>query len=84
MDIKILNVFDVKGRKEMTISKLRKIIYEKNKNDFTNKGFDINKLVIWTVNIPGNVKNFKKLKLLEEIYDIDNENIIIQKRVDSI
>jgi hypothetical protein len=75
---KISSTFKVEGQVGMTISKLRKIIYEKNRNDFTSKGFDANKLDLWKVNIPGNAENIKKLKLLESRHDIDDENVIIK------
>jgi hypothetical protein len=38
------NVFEVEGHAEMSVSALKEIIYEKNKNNF--KDFDTNKLCL--------------------------------------
>jgi hypothetical protein len=75
---KITNAFRVRGEAVMTIDELREMIYEKNRNDFTSKGFDANKLDLWKVNIPGDAENAKNLKPLESRRDIDDENVIIK------
>jgi hypothetical protein len=75
----IESAFEVKGQAKIRISALREIIYEKNEIDFKSKGFDANKLHLWNVNIPGDVKNVKLKKLERRSLDINDENTIIQE-----
>ncbi|CAG8597138.1 4343_t:CDS:2 [Ambispora gerdemannii] len=69
--------FQVEGQAGMSISKLREVIYEKNKNDF--KNFDANKLNLWKVDIPGDAENDKFVKLRTLESRSHNEDTIIQE-----
>src|SRR6185437_8863927 len=74
---KVKSTFHVEGQAGMSISKLREVIYEKNKNDF--KNFDANKLNLWKVDIPGDAENDKFVKLRTLENRSDNEDTIIQE-----
>jgi hypothetical protein len=52
---KISSTFEAEGQAEMSISKLKEIIYEKNRNDFTSKSIDANIFLVMQ-------KALKKLK----------------------
>jgi hypothetical protein len=69
--------FEVTGDNQMTISKLREIIYERIKNNF--KSIDANSLDLWKVDIPGDTANVKLKPLENRSHDINNENIIIKE-----
>ncbi|PKY43417.1 hypothetical protein RhiirA4_457403 [Rhizophagus irregularis] len=71
------NAFEIEGSAEMSISKLRDIIYEKNKNGF--KNFNSNKLNLWKVDIPGDTNDVKMKTLQSRSRDMDKENITIQE-----
>jgi hypothetical protein len=75
---KISSSFEVEGRAESSISRLKEIIYEKKKNNFTSKGFDPSDLELWKVKIPVDAEYIKKLRPLESRHDINDENIIIK------
>ncbi|CAG8715997.1 16856_t:CDS:2 [Funneliformis mosseae] len=69
---------EVESHTEMSISKLKEIIYEKRKNKFENKGFDPSDLYLWKVNIP--VTENAKLKTLKSrFHDISDESTIIEE-----
>ena len=72
-------VFEVEGNAGMSISKLKVMIYEMNKNDFEDKKFDANKLNLWLVDIPYDTENVKLRTLQSRSRDMDEENIIIQE-----
>ncbi|CAG8454990.1 14688_t:CDS:2 [Funneliformis caledonium] len=69
--------FEVTGDDKMTISKLREIIYEKNKNDY--KSINARNLDLWKVDIPGDTANVKLKTLQSRSRDVDKENISIQE-----
>ncbi|CAG8772771.1 18854_t:CDS:1, partial [Gigaspora rosea] len=71
------SVFQVEGQAGMSISKLREVIYEKNKNYF--KNFDANQLSLWKVDIPYDAENDKFVKLRTLESRSHNEDIILQE-----
>ena len=73
------SAFEVEGYAGMSISKLKDMIYEKNKNDFEDKKFDANKLNLWFVDIPYDAENVKLRTLQSRSRDMKEENIIIQE-----
>ncbi|POG61805.1 hypothetical protein GLOIN_2v1786107 [Rhizophagus irregularis DAOM 181602=DAOM 197198] len=75
----IESTFEVTGQAGMSISALREIIYDKNKNYFEEIKVDANKLHLWKVDIPGDVENVKLKKLERRSHDINDENTTIQE-----
>ncbi|CAI2188342.1 16004_t:CDS:2 [Funneliformis geosporum] len=73
----IVSAFEVTCQAGTSVSNLRDIIYEKNKNYFKEIHVDANKLYLWKVDIP---YNNPKLKTLESrSRDINEENTTIQE-----
>ncbi|CAB4419606.1 unnamed protein product [Rhizophagus irregularis] len=70
------NAFEIECLTEMSISKLRHVIYKMNKKSFNN--FDSNKLILWKVDIPGDT-NDVKMKTLQNRSRIDKERSIIKE-----
>ncbi|CAG8568829.1 810_t:CDS:2 [Funneliformis mosseae] len=73
----IVSAFEVTCQAGTSVSNLRDIIYEKNKNYFKEIHVDANKLYLWKVDIP---YNNPKLKTLESRFrDINEEDTTIQE-----
>ena len=70
------SAFEVEGRIGTSISNLREVIYEKNKNYFKEINVDANKLYLWKVDIPYNNPTLKTLESRSR--DINDENTTIQ------
>ncbi|PKY60902.1 hypothetical protein RhiirA4_520434 [Rhizophagus irregularis] len=73
------NVFKIEGFAEMSISKLRDVIYEKKKKFFENQRYDSCNLNLWVVDIPYDTENVQLRTLQNRSRDMEKEKIIIQE-----
>ncbi|PKY43419.1 hypothetical protein RhiirA4_418251 [Rhizophagus irregularis] len=73
------SAFEVEGYAGMSISKLKDVIYEKNKDYFEDKKIDANKLNLWLVDIPYDTENVQLRTLQNRSRDMDKENYTLKE-----